>query len=241
MASMQHVPMVDGIPSLLPFRNKPPEPQPPTQYADLQDGYNMYTYGERQTQFASRLAVPEPNYGVVINAEFPMRKEDFGREVGIADYEIRNQNWTHVGPLLRAAEKPQHLRPDAQSAARAQRGQQASSQAASISRSLDSMENQAGSHAAYLQAVADWTGATDCHLGHSQEALREKYDRLHGKFKNPGRYQEYDEIFDRGCFGKGPDGRMHLERPITDKDLMRDFWNNPAAVTTGGGYQYYDD
>lgn len=65
-----------------------------------------FHYGTRTIAWSSRLPVPEPNYGVVVNVELPTQPEHIGREVFPNDDGIRNPYWYHLGALNRRVEGP---------------------------------------------------------------------------------------------------------------------------------------
>lgn len=65
-----------------------------------------FIYGTRTIAWSSRVPVPEPNYGVVINLECPTKPEHIGHEVFPNDDGIRNPYWYHIGALNRRIEEP---------------------------------------------------------------------------------------------------------------------------------------
>jgi hypothetical protein len=60
----------------------------------------MYGYGNREITWSRPVPVSEPNTGVMINAEFPLKKEMEGLEVFPHDSGIRNVNWQYQGPWV---------------------------------------------------------------------------------------------------------------------------------------------
>jgi hypothetical protein len=85
--------------------------QGPGALARLPNAYRMYGYGPREMWWSNPVPVPEPNTGIMINAEFPLQKTMEGREVSHWDYGIRNQGWNHQGPWVQPFD-PIHDRPD---------------------------------------------------------------------------------------------------------------------------------
>lgn len=66
----------------------------------LPNAYRMYGYGNREITWSSSVPVHEHNTGIMINAEFPLTREQEGREVFHCDYGIRNKTWQHQGPWV---------------------------------------------------------------------------------------------------------------------------------------------
>jgi len=60
----------------------------------------MYHYGPRQVWFSPEVPVPETNYGVMVNAEFPMLPHHQNVEVVYDDWAIRNMRWRHIGAMV---------------------------------------------------------------------------------------------------------------------------------------------
>jgi len=79
--------------------------------ARLPNAYRMYGYGPREMWWSNPLPVPEQNTGIMINAEFPLKREMEGREFSNYDYAIRNQNWRHQGQWVQPFD-PIHDVPD---------------------------------------------------------------------------------------------------------------------------------
>lgn len=67
------------------------------QAARLPNAYRMYGYGQREIFWSPQVPVPEPNTGIMINAEYPLQRGMEGREAVNYDYGIRNVNWQHQG------------------------------------------------------------------------------------------------------------------------------------------------
>lgn len=73
------------------------QPQLEVQGFDLPPAYGNYTYGHRDTWWSRRVPVHEHNAGIMINAEFPMQENQFGKEIMRDDLGIRNLHWRHMG------------------------------------------------------------------------------------------------------------------------------------------------
>lgn len=95
-----------GVNNLHPLQQQQDSPM-----TRLPNAYRMYGYGNREITWAKPVPVPEPNTGVMINAEFPMPRHMEGREVFDHDYGIRNSTWTYQGPWVQPYD-PIHDRPD---------------------------------------------------------------------------------------------------------------------------------
>lgn len=74
---------------------------------DLPPAYGNYTYGHRDTWWSRRVPVHEHNAGIMINAEFPMQENQFGREIVRDDLAIRNLQWRHMGHWVPPAKTDQ--------------------------------------------------------------------------------------------------------------------------------------
>lgn len=67
----------------------------------LPDAYQMYNFGQRQVYYSTNVNVPEPNLGVMINAEFPTEPRHINREIVVNDEAIRNRDWRYIGGMVR--------------------------------------------------------------------------------------------------------------------------------------------
>mmetsp|Transcript_47071 Transcript_47071/g.86284 ORF Transcript_47071/g.86284 Transcript_47071/m.86284 type:complete len:272 (+) Transcript_47071:135-950(+) len=67
---------------------------------NLPSAHRMYHYGPRQVWYSQEVPVPEHNYGVMVNAEFPMLPHHQNVEVVYDDWAIRNMRWRHIGSMV---------------------------------------------------------------------------------------------------------------------------------------------
>mmetsp|Transcript_40002 Transcript_40002/g.101608 ORF Transcript_40002/g.101608 Transcript_40002/m.101608 type:complete len:265 (-) Transcript_40002:231-1025(-) len=83
---------------------QPPLPMPVAQHMGeqlgLPDIHGTYHCGPRQFYWSSCVPVPENNFGIMINAEFPTQKYHLRQEVVFNDEAIRNEHWRQCGALL---------------------------------------------------------------------------------------------------------------------------------------------
>lgn len=107
-----------GQPDMLrPAQGFGPDALSPLQQAECGDvqrmpnAYRMYGYGNRVIQWSPQLPVPEPNTGITINAEYPLKWQMEGLEAAPYDSGIRNLEWRHQGPWVQPFD-PIHDIPD---------------------------------------------------------------------------------------------------------------------------------
>lgn len=66
----------------------------------LPNAYRMYQYGPRQVWWSKRVTVPEANHGIMINAEYPLQENMWGKFAYDDDTLIRNEHWRHIGSWM---------------------------------------------------------------------------------------------------------------------------------------------